>query len=147
MKHVIQNFPSIYRERTILSLIFIITVWISKIVNCILLKTTHINCFFILLKMELLRTSFLMAALLHSATSTYLIGYDIYMHVVPEWIKWFSEHFNLQAVKGYIISMRIILEWIKWYNVLIYRLPSMGHPHVCHMWQTVQGGGVAPLPL
>ena len=51
-----------------------------------------------------------------------LIGYDIYMHLVPEWIKWYSEHFNLQAVKGHI-SMRVILEWIKWYNVLIYRLP------------------------
>ena len=38
------------------------------------------------------------------------------MHVVPEWIKWYSEHFNLQAVKGYIISMRVILEWIKWYS-------------------------------
>ena len=38
------------------------------------------------------------------------------MHVVPEWIKWYSEHFNLQAVKGHIISMRVILEWIKWYS-------------------------------
>ena len=44
-----------------------------------------------------------------------LIGYDIYMHVVPEWIKWYSEHLNLQAVKGHI-SMRVVLEWIKWYS-------------------------------
>ena len=45
-----------------------------------------------------------------------LIGYNICMHVVQEWIKWYSDCFNLQVVKGHNISMRVILEWIKWYS-------------------------------
>ena len=65
----------------------------------------------------------------------------ISMHVILEWIKWYSECFNLQAAtemtttaasmwqaaseggvalpplqKGHNVSMCVILEWIKWYS-------------------------------
>ena len=52
-----------------------------------------------------------------------LIGYNICMHVVLEWIKWYSECFNLQAA--------IDGGWL----------------HLCNMWKKIQGGGVAPPPL